>query len=69
MAGWTNIKSLHELSNILCGYKKSGKRIVHCHGCFDFLHIGHIRYFQQAKQMGDILEIKKYLHWNMRLSL
>jgi len=31
------------------------KKIVHCHGVFDLLHIGHIRYFEQARRLGDIL--------------
>lgn len=31
------------------------KKIVHCHGIFDLLHIGHIRHFEQAKQLGDVL--------------
>lgn len=31
------------------------KRIVFTNGCFDILHIGHIRYLQEAKQLGDIL--------------
>jgi len=30
-------------------------RIVQCHGCFDLLHIGHIRHFEAAKQLGDYL--------------
>jgi bifunctional ADP-heptose synthase (sugar kinase/adenylyltransferase) len=29
------------------------KRAVHCHGVFDLLHIGHIRYLQNAKNLGD----------------
>ena len=33
----------------------SNKKIVLCHGVFDLLHIGHIRYFEQAKRYGDIL--------------
>jgi len=37
--------------------KDKGKKIVLCHGCFDLLHIGHIRYFKQAKQMGDVLVV------------
>lgn len=35
--------------------KKIGKTIVHCHGCFDLMHPGHIKYFQAAKAMGDVL--------------
>lgn len=31
--------------------------IVHCHGCFDFLHIGHMRHLQAAKEMGDKLVV------------
>lgn len=30
-------------------------KIVHCHGVFDLLHIGHIKHFKLAKKMGDIL--------------
>jgi len=30
-------------------------KIVHCHGVFDLLHLGHIKYFQEAKKLGDIL--------------
>jgi rfaE bifunctional protein nucleotidyltransferase chain/domain len=37
--------------------KSEGKRIVHCHGCFDLMHIGHIKYFQAAKKMGNILVV------------
>jgi rfaE bifunctional protein nucleotidyltransferase chain/domain len=37
--------------------KAAGKRVVHCHGCFDFMHPGHIKYFQAAKKMGDVLVV------------
>ena len=37
--------------------KSSGKKIVHCHGCFDLMHPGHIKYFQSAKTMGDVLVV------------
>lgn len=37
--------------------KAEGKKIVHCHGCFDLMHPGHIKYFQAAKKMGDILVV------------
>jgi rfaE bifunctional protein nucleotidyltransferase chain/domain len=35
--------------------KQGGKTVVQCHGCFDIVHPGHIRYLQFAKQQGDIL--------------
>jgi rfaE bifunctional protein nucleotidyltransferase chain/domain len=37
--------------------RAAGKTVVHCHGCFDIVHPGHIRYFQFAKQQGDILVV------------
>jgi len=35
--------------------RANGKRIVFTNGCFDILHAGHVRYLQQAKQLGDYL--------------
>ena len=32
-------------------------KIVLCHGCFDLMHPGHIKYLQAAKNMGDILVV------------
>lgn len=49
------IVELNELKTILDGLKSEGKTIVHCHGCFDLMHPGHIKYFQAAKKMGDVL--------------
>lgn len=37
--------------------KQGGKKIVLCHGCFDLMHPGHIKHFQTAKKMGDILVV------------
>ena len=51
------IFELQELKIKLDTLKREGKKIVHCHGCFDFMHPGHIKYFQAAKKMGDILVI------------
>lgn len=48
---------LDELSQIIKELKLSGGKIVHCHGVFDLLHIGHIRYFEQARRMGDLLVV------------
>ena len=47
-----NINEVEKLANFL---KKKKKKIVHCHGVFDLLHIGHIKYFEEAKSSGDIL--------------
>jgi len=48
---------LDALAPILADLKRRGKLIVHCHGCFDLMHPGHIKYFQAAKAMGDILVV------------
>lgn len=37
--------------------RKLGKRVVHCHGCFDIVHPGHIHHLQFAKSQGDILVV------------
>ena len=37
--------------------KSERKIIIHCHGCFDLMHPGHIKYFQAARKMGDILVV------------
>ena len=51
------IQSIESLAKIVKTEKEKGKKIVHCHGVFDLLHIGHIRYLEQAKKMGDILVV------------
>jgi rfaE bifunctional protein nucleotidyltransferase chain/domain len=37
--------------------KKRGKTVVFTNGCFDILHIGHIRYLQDARALGDLLVV------------
>lgn len=44
-----------QLDQTLSEYKKLNKKIVFTNGCFDLLHIGHVRYLEQAKAQGDIL--------------
>ncbi len=50
------IKPIDEQAKLLASLR-TGKKVVHCHGVFDLLHIGHIRHFQQAKKFGDILVV------------
>lgn len=50
------IRSLAELQEILPSLR-AGKKIVHCHGVFDLLHVGHIRHFSEAKKIGDVLVV------------
>ena len=51
------ILDLNELAGKLLDLKSKGKKLVHCHGCFDMMHLGHIKYFQASKKMGDILVV------------
>lgn len=46
-----------ELKDIIARLKKEGKKIVFTNGCFDLIHIGHVRYLTEAKKLGDILVI------------
>jgi len=43
------------VSQIIDDLRRKGKKIVFTNGCFDLLHIGHIRYLQQAREEGDLL--------------
>lgn len=45
------------LSGQLQARQRNGERIVFTNGCFDLLHIGHIRYLQAARALGDVLVI------------
>lgn len=51
------IKSLDQLVKVISQLKKSGKKIVHCHGVFDLVHPGHIKHLQSAKKMGNVLVV------------
>ena len=51
------ILGLDILAEKLADLKSRGKKIVHCHGCFDMMHPGHIKYFQASKKMGDVLVV------------
>ena len=51
------IYSLDKLQRIISEKKSVGKKIILCHGVFDLLHIGHIKHFKQAKELGDILAV------------
>jgi rfaE bifunctional protein nucleotidyltransferase chain/domain len=51
------IKERKTLLRIIKNLKTKGKRIVFTNGCFDLLHIGHIRYLEEAKALGDVLVV------------
>jgi rfaE bifunctional protein nucleotidyltransferase chain/domain len=51
------IKARKELLRIIRDLKAKGKQIVFTNGCFDLLHVGHIRYLEKAKALGDVLAV------------
>jgi rfaE bifunctional protein nucleotidyltransferase chain/domain len=46
-----------ELKHILQGLKAQAKRVVFTNGCFDIIHIGHIRYLREARKFGNLLVV------------
>lgn len=50
-----HIKDFKEIEKIAKKFKKDGKKVIFTNGCFDLLHIGHIKYLEKAKSFGDIL--------------
>ena len=51
------ILTLDAVAERLAELRATGVRIVQCHGCFDLMHIGHIKHLQAAKRMGDTLVV------------
>ncbi len=47
--------TLSQLTKIIQEHKKRGHKVVLANGCFDLIHIGHIRYLKESKKKGDIL--------------
>lgn len=50
-----HIKSKEEIVALSDRLKKEGKKVVFTNGCFDILHVGHVKYLQEAKSYGDVL--------------
>ncbi|MDA8214863.1 MAG: D-glycero-beta-D-manno-heptose 1-phosphate adenylyltransferase [Nitrospiraceae bacterium] len=48
---WNDLKA--EIDRL----RAEGKKIVFTNGCFDIIHIGHVRYLKEAKRLGDVLII------------
>ena len=48
---------MEQLLPLLRSERGKGKRIVFTNGCFDLLHIGHTRYLQAARSLGDLLVV------------
>lgn len=51
----SKLATLEELQVLRRGWSAQGKTVVLTNGCFDLLHVGHVRYLQQARALGDVL--------------
>jgi rfaE bifunctional protein kinase chain/domain/rfaE bifunctional protein nucleotidyltransferase chain/domain len=51
----TKVCSLPRLLQLRNAARAAGRTVVHCHGCFDIVHPGHIHHLQLAKSYGDLL--------------
>ena len=50
-----HIKTFDEIKDLAIDLKNRGKKIVFTNGCFDILHVGHVKYLEEAKSFGDML--------------
>jgi D-beta-D-heptose 7-phosphate kinase/D-beta-D-heptose 1-phosphate adenosyltransferase len=50
-------RTLQQLLPELQRHRSAGKKIVFTNGCFDLIHLGHVKYFQFAKSQGDLLVV------------
>ena len=54
-SSFEHIKTFDDIGSIVDELKNKNKKIVFTNGCFDILHIGHIKYLEEAKSFGDVL--------------
>jgi D-glycero-beta-D-manno-heptose 1-phosphate adenylyltransferase len=53
----TKIIAVDELAQRARELRAAGKKFVATNGCFDLLHLGHVRYLQAARALGDVLAV------------
>ena len=53
----SKIKNLDVLAHLIASERSRGKRVVFTNGCFDLLHVGHVKYLQKARELGDLLVV------------
>ena len=51
------VVSVEEAGRLVSSWRAQGKRLVLANGCFDLLHVGHVRYLQAARALGDALVV------------
>jgi rfaE bifunctional protein nucleotidyltransferase chain/domain len=53
----TKIRTLEEVVDARRRLRSEGKKLVFTNGCFDILHVGHVRYLNEARRLGDALVV------------
>ncbi len=53
----SKVVNLNDLLKKVADHRKNGEKIVFTNGCFDILHVGHVRYLAAARNEGDILVV------------
>ena len=53
----TKVLPREELVSVIASERAKGRRIVFTNGCFDLMHVGHTRFLQAAKSLGDLLVV------------
>jgi D-beta-D-heptose 7-phosphate kinase/D-beta-D-heptose 1-phosphate adenosyltransferase len=51
------VRTGKDIADSLASARAAGKKIVFTNGCFDLLHVGHVRYLQEARSLGDVLVV------------
>ena len=52
-----SVLSREELVQVVAAARKTGAKVIFANGCFDVLHVGHVRYLEGARALGDILVV------------
>jgi len=53
----SKILTREQLTQLAPMWREAGKQVVLTNGCFDLLHVGHLRYLQEARRLGDLLVV------------
>lgn len=53
----TKVLSLESLQPVIAEFQRNGKTVIFANGCFDLLHVGHVRYLEAASRLGDVLVV------------
>lgn len=51
----SRVHTVESIPGVVAAWREAGQRVVFTNGCFDLLHVGHVRYLQAARALGDRL--------------